>query len=332
MLFLRIGTLFARKAQSNRKGVIDIMSIGSHTLFLLRCDPWERGSHENNMKNQIVTRMFAGLLGLGSLALMSWTNPQSSDYERLGLDNPKVTQAVDDDFSFLTDDSSQPYMTICVNKNGGLLVHWGNSNKPTQMLPNNVDELKQIILRRFAAKDYPKENELFHIEISPSTPDSKVLAISDMLMEIGVRCCHLAFHSPSILPPPPPPVAITQEDVLSITKEEPEENTATDDIYQVVEEQPLFPGGMDKMAEFLQANIKYPALCKKEGIQGRVVVQFVVNKDGSICDAKVVKSAHPQLDAEAIRVISSMPRWIPGKQKGKNVRVRYTLPVHFRLP
>ena len=200
------------------------------------------------------------------------------------------------------------------------------------MLPNNVDELKQIILRRFAAKDYPKENELFHIEISPSTPDDKVLAISDMLMEIGVRCCHLALHSPSTLPPPPTP--IMQSDVLTIVEEETEAEEAdeADDIYQVVEEQPLFPGGMDKMAEFLQANIKYPALCKKEGIQGRVIVQFVVNKDGSICDAKVVKSAHPQLDAEALRVISSMPRWIPGKQKGKNVRVRYTLPVYFRLP
>jgi TonB family protein len=236
---------------------------------------------------------------------------------------------VDDDFSFLTDDNSQPYMTISVNRIGEMLVHWKRQGEPTRMLLNDIDELKQIILRRFAAKDYPKENELFHIEISPSTPDNKVLAISDMLMEIGVRCCHLALHSPSTLPPPPTP--IMQSDVLTIVEEETEAEEA-DDIYQVVEEQPLYPGGMDKMAEFLQANIKYPALCKKEGIQGRVVVQFVVNKDGSICDAKVVKSAHPQLDAEAIRVISSMPRWIPGKQKGKNVRVRYTLPVHFRLP
>ena len=282
------------------------------------------------MKKHIRTRVFASCLILGSLALVSWTNPQSSDYETTSL-STIVANNVDDDFSFLTDDNSQPYMTICVNKNGGLLVHWGNPNKSTQMLPNNVDELKQIILRRFAAKDYPKENELFHIEISPSTPDNKVLAIKDMLVELGVRRCHLAVYTPETLPPPPP-VAITQEDVLTITEEESEENTATDDIYQVVEEQPLFPGGMDKMAEFLQANIKYPALCKKEGIQGRVVVQFVVNKDGSICDAKVVKSAHPQLDAEGIRVISSMPRWIPGKQKGKNVRVRYTLPVYFSLP
>ena len=282
------------------------------------------------MKKHIRTRVFASCLILGSLALVSWTNPQSSDYETTSL-STIVANNVDDDFSFLTDDNSQPYMTICVNKNGGLLVHWGNPNKSTQMLPNNVDELKQIILRRFAAKDYPKENELFHIEISPSTPDNKVLAIKDMLVELGVRRCHLAVYTPETLPPPPP-VAITQEDVLTITEEESEENTATDDIYQVVEEQPLFPGGMDKMAEFLQANIKYPALCKKEGIQGRVVVQFVVNKDGSICDDKVVKSAHPQLDAEGIRVISSMPRWIPGKQKGKNVRVRYTLPVYFRLP
>ena len=83
--------------------------------------------------------------------------------------------------------------------------------------------------------------------------------------------------------------------------------------------------------KFLQVNIRYPKEAQAKGIQGRVIVQFVVNSDGSICDEKLIKSVDPQLDTEAIRVIRSMPNWKPGIQKGKPVRVRFTLPVTFRL-
>ena len=103
------------------------------------------------------------------------------------------------------------------------------------------------------------------------------------------------------------------------------------EIFQVVEEQPMFPGGMQELMKFLQTSIRYPKEAQERGLQGRVIVQFVVNKDGSICDEKVVRSVDPQLDAEALRVVRSMPNWTPGKQRGEAVRVRFTLPVTFRL-
>ena len=103
------------------------------------------------------------------------------------------------------------------------------------------------------------------------------------------------------------------------------------EIFQVVEEQPMFPGGMQELMKFLQTNIRYPKEAQARGLQGRVVVQFVVNKDGSICEENVVKSVDPQLDAEALRVLRSMPNWTPGKQRGEPVRVRFTIPVTFKL-
>ena len=108
-------------------------------------------------------------------------------------------------------------------------------------------------------------------------------------------------------------------------------NSEDSEIFQVVEEQPMFPGGMGELMKYLQKEIKYPKEAQEQGVQGRVIVQFVVNKDGSITEAKVVKSVHPLLDAEALRVMGTMPNWTPGKQKGKPVRVRFTLPVTFRL-
>ena len=102
-------------------------------------------------------------------------------------------------------------------------------------------------------------------------------------------------------------------------------------IFEVVEEAPDFPGGMGALMKFLGSNIKYPTIAQENGVQGRVIVQFVVNKDGSIVDAKVMRSVDPYLDKEALRVVSSMPKWKPGKQRGKAVRCRYTVPVMFRL-
>ena len=94
---------------------------------------------------------------------------------------------------------------------------------------------------------------------------------------------------------------------------------------------PEFPGGNGAVAEYVRENMKYPAIAKEKGTQGRVIVQFVVNRDGSIVDAKVLRGVDPYLDKEAIRVISSMPKWKPGMQRGKAVRVKYTVPVMFRL-
>ena len=99
----------------------------------------------------------------------------------------------------------------------------------------------------------------------------------------------------------------------------------------VCEEMPEFPGGMRECMNFLGKNVKYPATAQEKGIQGRVIVQFVVNRDGSIVEPKVVRGVDPDLDKEALRVISIMPKWKPGKQKGEAVRVKYTIPVMFRL-
>ncbi len=102
-------------------------------------------------------------------------------------------------------------------------------------------------------------------------------------------------------------------------------------VFDVVEQMPSFPGGNSALMEYLHNNVKYPVVAQENGVQGRVVVSFVVEKDGSITDVRVVRSVDPSLDREASRVVSSMPRWIPGKQNGSAVRVKYNVPVSFRL-
>ena len=121
-------------------------------------------------------------------------------------------------------------------------------------------------------------------------------------------------------------VDLTEYDVVEV-EPEPEEEAP----FMVVEDMPEFPGGTAALLEYLRKNIKYPAICRENNIQGRVIVSFVVNKDGAIVDPEVVKSVNPSLDKEAVRVISNMPPWKPGKQRGKAVRVKYTVPVNFRL-
>ena len=119
------------------------------------------------------------------------------------------------------------------------------------------------------------------------------------------------------------PVAVQEEE-----EEEPEEQ----EIFQVVEQMPEYPdGGMAGLMKYLSGAIRYPAIAAENGVQGRVTVQFVVNRDGSIVDAQVLRGVDPYLDKEALRVINGMPKWKPGMQRGKPVRVRYTVPVNFRL-
>mgnify|MGYP001305359462 FL=1 len=161
-------------------------------------------------------------------------------------------------------------------------------------------------------------------------------------------------------PPPPPPapavaevltvveddVELEQQDIVSseddataaqtetfvapVVEEEEEEESAQQ-IFTVVEKQPEFPGGTAELFKYLSKAIKYPVIAQENGIQGRVVCSFVVNRDGSIVDIQVMRGVDPSLDKEAIRVISEMPKWKPGEQRGKPVRVRFILPVQFRL-
>ena len=102
-------------------------------------------------------------------------------------------------------------------------------------------------------------------------------------------------------------------------------------VFEVVEQMPSFPGGPAALMKYLSENIKYPVVAQENGVQGRVVVSFVVERDGSITDVKVARSVDPSLDREAMRVVRSMPHWIPGKQNGSAVRVKYNVPVSFRL-
>ena len=158
-------------------------------------------------------------------------------------------------------------------------------------------------------------------------------------------------------PPPPPPPAVQEVEVLNVVEffndtatteiyteddkeevviaapvEAPEEEEEEEVIFVVVETMPEFPGGQQALFKYLSENVKYPVIAQENGIQGRVICQFVVNKDGSIVDVEVVRSGgDPSLDKEAVRVIKSMPKWKPGKQRGKAVRVKYTVPVNFKL-
>ena len=159
-------------------------------------------------------------------------------------------------------------------------------------------------------------------------------------------------------PPPPPPPAVQEVEVRNVVEdnvetESIEVNTEDDKetevviaapveaveeveedevVFVIVESMPEFPGGQQALFKYLSENVKYPVIAQENGIQGRVICQFVVNKDGSIVDVEVVRSGgDPSLDKEAIRVIKSMPKWKPGKQRGKPVRVKYTVPVNFKL-
>lgn len=114
-------------------------------------------------------------------------------------------------------------------------------------------------------------------------------------------------------------------------KEAPADSTAKEEVFMVAEQMPEYPGGMKEMLKFLQENVKYPENAMKNNVQGRVIVQFVVEKDGTPTEFKVLHSVDPDLDAEALRVMKAMPKWKPGMQKGQVVRVKFTVPVSFKL-
>lgn len=116
-----------------------------------------------------------------------------------------------------------------------------------------------------------------------------------------------------------------------IAEPEPPKHEEENKVFDIVEQQPMFPGGPAALMKYLSEHTKYPVVAQENGVQGRVTVQFVVEKDGSISDVHVLRGVDPSLDKEAVRVVKSMPRWTPGKQNGINVRVNYRVPVLFRL-
>lgn len=169
---------------------------------------------------------------------------------------------------------------------------------------------------------------------------------------------------PDETPPPPPPAPVEEVvvEVLQIVEDDVEvadvtiasvddaadkvardfappapsqvgrkEEVADDHIFEFLEEMPEFPGGQQALFKWLGENINYPPIAAENNIQGRVMVSFVVERDGSVSDVKVVRGVDPNLDREAVRVVKQMPKWKPGMQTGKPVRYRYNLPVSFRL-
>ena len=146
--------------------------------------------------------------------------------------------------------------------------------------------------------------------------DDKVAVGSEDKEGVKDRTVEAVRSEIAVAAPPPPPA--------------PKPEVATK-VFDVVEEMPSFPGGQGALMQYLASNIKYPVVAQENGVQGRVIVSFVVERDGSISDVKVARSVDPSLDREAQRVVKSMPKWKPGKQNGSAVRVKYTVPVVFRL-
>ncbi len=185
--------------------------------------------------------------------------------------------------------------------------------------------------------------------------NSEIYAVRDVTLDEEI----IPITLPEKKTVPPPPASVTKAEIIEIVQDDAEieedvlasvddqvefiDVSALDEVvieeepeiddtpFMVVEDMPEFPGGTAALLEYLKKNIKYPAICRENNIQGRVLVSFIVNKDGSIVDAEVVKNVNPSLDKEALRVISGMPKWKPGSQRGKPVRVKYTVPVNFRL-
>ncbi len=191
------------------------------------------------------------------------------------------------------------------------------------------------------------------------TQDIKIATsegVADIIAEEEIE-----ITRPEELPPPPPPppapvvtevlnvvednVELEQVEILTSEDDQreaqvqtyvapavvEEEEESAQQIFTVVEEMPQFPGGEGELLKFIARSIKYPVIAQENGIQGRVICAFVVNRDGTVVDAEVLRGVDPSLDKEALRVIGTMPKWTPGKQRGKPVRVKYTVPITFRL-
>ena len=189
-----------------------------------------------------------------------------------------------------------------------------------------------------------------------STTDVKI-DTSGMIEEAAVEE-EIVPRQEEIKPPPPPPppkmsdiINIVDDDVelddeLDLQDTEADENTTydyqqeiavveeeeeTQEVFFIVEEMPVFPGGEEALRKFIAQSVKYPVIAQENGIQGRVFVSFVVNQKGEVTNVKVARPFDPNLDKEAVRVVQSMPKWSPGKQRGKAVKVSYTVPINFVL-
>ena len=193
--------------------------------------------------------------------------------------------------------------------------------KPEPIKPK-VEQKKEIPVARETQKftaPVIKKDELVKEENQVKQMDQlddKVAVGTENKEGVKDRTVEAVRNDIAVAAPPPPPAP------------KPE---VANKVFDVVEEMPSLPGGQGALMAFLSSNIKYPVVAQENGVQGRVIVGFVVEKDGSISDVKVMRSVDPSLDREAQRVVKAMPKWKPGKQNGSAVRVKYTVPVVFRL-
>lgn len=182
---------------------------------------------------------------------------------------------------------------------------------------------RQINLQQRAAEDVPEEIiPITEQNVKPPPPPPPqqvtVLTVVDDNTEVQDVKINVDVDQKTVIEVYVPPVRE-------------EEEIVEQEIFTIVESMPEFPGGQQAMLEFIARNIKYPPLARESGIQGRVFVNFVVEPDGSVSNVKVIRGIGGGCDEEAVRVIQSMPKWTPGRQRGKAVRVSFNLPVRFTL-
>ena len=186
--------------------------------------------------------------------------------------------------------------------------------------------------RDFEIEDAKKRSEK-KSETASDTDDVEVIEVVmyDGDVIYALKPGKMAYSWPDVFYRLPDKSWNDQYNILSDVKISDNPSISPDSVYYITEVSPEFPGGWQAFLDYLRANVNYPPECREAKIQGRVLITFVVDKDGSIKNARVLKSVHPLLDAEALRVISAMPKWKPGLQHGTPVSVQYSVPVNFRL-
>lgn len=228
------------------------------------------------------------------------------------LSSPKASEVSDQVSEGKVSDifsDSQDYseISLLINAKGQVMVSDG-ANDPVYVADAD--------LSNFLTTKITDKSAAIRVIADKETPMAVVTNVKNILRNIGVS-----------------KVVYSAEEFLKgqlLTQNEPATNNEGD-VFSVVEEQPEFPGGEKELMNFVKKNLKYPAECAEEGVQGRVTISFVVDKDGSVVEAEAMKSPDERLTAEAIRLVESMPKWKPGRQDGEAVRVKYVLPVTFRL-
>ena len=183
--------------------------------------------------------------------------------------------------------------------------------------PQDVEDVMNIEDQQKPDEPEPEPEQAQQTEVQ--LPDELKIVSNDKEV---IKPSFVSVDQDKPLPPPNIPLG---------TKNVQVDEEVDQAIFEVVEEQPEFPGGMEALLKYLAKNINYPESAVDNGIQGKVMVRFVVERDGSVSAVETYKSVDPALDKEAVRVVKTLPKWKPGRQQGKAVRTRYIVPVVFRL-